>query len=590
MTGESQVRQTNWQALMRLVSFARPQIVWFVLALASAIVGIGMSMLTPYLLQAMADRVVTRQMQDFVRLLALAGLLLVVDASFTMLGRRSIIRYTSRTIRDLRDCAVAHVQQWPIASLDEYQTGDLVSRLNADVDKLSAWLAIVPELLTQPLLFLAGSAYMLTISWKLLVASCVLIPFSALLFNRISKPMEDFARQQAEGEGQVNAALQDVLGGITMVKAFNLKSFLGDKFRMLVKNVERQALCLDRRRMAFIPVYLALRYTPQLIVPLYGGSLAFRGEITVGQLLAANLLIWTVFLPVERLLGILGQARETIPSAERVFMLLDRPTEPTSARPFAPVPGTSPVEFADVGFGYASGKRVLNGMSFRLAPGQTTALVGASGCGKSTLFKLLCGFYLPQDGRIRVYGNDLAETDLESVRAHISLVSQDTYLFPVTIAENIAYGRLGATEMEIVAAARAANAHEFILEQPEGYRTLVGERGVRLSGGQRQRIALARAILKDAPILLLDEPTSSLDAQSEAAVQEALERFMADRTVLIAAHRLSTIQSADQVLVLDEGVLREQGTHNSLIQRDTLYRRLYLKQVAPHTEFAGQEV
>jgi ABC-type multidrug transport system fused ATPase/permease subunit len=242
------------------------------------------------------------------------------------------------------------------------------------------------------------------------------------------------------------------------------------------------------------------------------------------------------------------------------------------------------VIFEHVSFGYDGGQKILDGLDCAVKTGETVALVGPSGCGKSTLLRLLCGFYEPQSGSIRIYGNDLFHSDLSAARQYVSLVSQDTYLFPTTITENIAYGRLGASQGEIIAAARAANAHDFITAFKKQYDTPVGEWGAKLSGGERQRIALARAILKDAPILLLDEPTSALDTQSEAVVQEALDRLMQGRTVLIIAHRLSTIQGADRIFVLNEGKIQESGTHAGLMRAGGLYRQLYLKQMTSNVE------
>lgn len=581
---------TQWGMLLRLNPFVRPHAVWLALTLANALKDVGVRVLMPYLLQSGTDTVVVEGPGALYRWFTLAAAVIAVDAAFTWVGRNAAARYTARTIRDLRDRVTAHIQRLPVAFLDAQHTGDLVARLNGDVARLEGWLTVVVDLLYNALVFVAGTAYMLTISWKLLLVSSVLMPVSAVLMNRITKPMEAASRQQAEGEGRLNAAIQDALAGIVMVKALNLRELLGARFRGLAREVERQALKLDWRRAIAIAVFLALRYTPQLVVPLYGGHLAFQSEITVGQLLAANLVIWMVFQPVESLLNALGRARETLPAAERVFAVLDATPE-QQGRPFAVVPGAAPVAFEGVSFGYVDGVPVLRDVTFAAAAGETVALVGPSGCGKSTVLRLLCGFYTPHAGRIRVFGNDLADTDLTAVRERMSLVAQDAYLFPTTIAENIAYGRPGATEAEIIAAARAANAHDFILEQPEGYRTQTGERGAKLSGGQRQRIALARAILKDAPVLLLDEPTSALDPQSEALVQEALERFMAGRTVLVIAHRLTTIQGADRVLVLGPGAGAEQGAtlceagdHASLMAGDTLYRRLYLRQLSAGAE------
>ena len=605
MVEKPEQKQTNWRALTQLLPFVRPQALQFGLTVLHAIEAVATRLLFPFLLQQMTDAVMGEGVTGLTRWAIFAAGVLTLDAFAAWIGRGSAAKYVARTIRDLRNRVTAHVQQLPMSFLEEQHSGDLVSRLSTDVGRIESWLPVVSELVSQPLIFVAGFIYMLTISWKLLLASSILIPISAVLVNRTSKPMEAAAREQAEQEGKATAALQDMLAGITMVKAYNLRGILGTKFRDLSKEIERQALRLDWRRALGIAVYLALRYTPQLIVPLYGGFLAYQGEITVGQLLAANMVIWMVFLPIEQLLNILSRTRETLPAVERVFALLTEAPEPAGEQPFVSVRDAPAVSLQNVSFAYPGRDQepTLQDISFEIQPGQTVAIVGPSGCGKSTLLRLLTGFYAPTSGAVNVLGNGLDTSDLTGARQQMALMAQQTYLFPTTIAENISYGRPGATEDEIRTAAIAANAHDFILEQPEGYQTQVGERGAKLSGGERQRIALARAILKAAPILLLDEPTSALDTQSETLVQEALERFMEGRTAMIVAHRLSTIQHADRVLVFGttqeatpsagapaEGVatiLREDGTHAELMAQDTLYRRLYLRQVAGEPAIQG---
>ncbi len=579
--------KTKWRKMTRLVPFIRPHRLWAALMVVHhGVERISSQVFIPFLLQQVTDSVVRDGLQYISRWAALFMVLLVIGAVSALVGRRAHARYTAFTIRDLRNRVTEHIQQLPMGYLENQRTGDLVSRLNTDVTTIEGWLPLVRELAIQPLLFIAGVIYMLSISWKLFLASTVLIPVSAMLFNRVNKPMEAIARRQAEGEGRVNAAFQDMLDGIVAVKAFNLHALLGQRFGLVAREVEREALHLDGRRAVSLPIFLALRYVPQLIVPLFGGYLAFQGDITVGQLLAANLVIWMVFLPIERLLDVAGKTRETIPAVERLITLLDQATEPQDGEPLVRRPEAPPLRLRGVSFAYPDQGRLLEDITFDVARGETVALVGASGCGKSTLLKLLIGFYAPTGGAVDLYGNDLARVDLAQVREQVALMGQEPYLFPTTIADNIAYGRPGATEAEIIAAAKAAHAHDFILTQPQGYQTQVGERGARLSGGERQRIALARTMLKDAPILLLDEPTASLDAQSEALIQAALERFTTDRTVLIVAHRLATFQHADRILVLDRpeedgaATICEEGTHSELMASDTHYRRLYVRQAA----------
>jgi ABC-type multidrug transport system fused ATPase/permease subunit len=355
---------------------------------------------------------------------------------------------------------------------------------------------------------------------------------------------------------------------------------LGERFHRLAKELEHHGM--ENRKKAilsWIP-FLMLRYIPQLIVPLYGGYLAFRGEISIGTLLAFDWLIWFVFIPLETLLAWIRELRETSPALARCYEIFDAPAERRGGSSVPRVSSDGAVAFDRVRFSYEGGRNVLDGLTFHVPAGRTVALVGSSGCGKSTVLKLLCGLYEAREGEVRLLGQAISKADLSAVRARVSLVAQDTHLFPMSIAENIAMAKAGASREEIVAAAKAASAHDFISALPRGYDTLAGELGNRLSGGERQRIGLARAFLKDAPILLLDEPTASLDTESEARVLEATRRLAEGRTTLVVSHRLSALRDADEILVLADGQVCERGTHADLLEADTLYRRFYQEQAA----------
>jgi subfamily B ATP-binding cassette protein MsbA/ATP-binding cassette subfamily B protein AbcA/BmrA len=570
--------KTNWRILFRLIPFTKPHRSWLLAAIVTGIVGGLVWIQNPLLIQGLTDAAVVGERERFLRLVYLTVAWVVARLVLLTLYQHASARAQIYPIRDLRDRLTAHIQRLPLSTVETHHTGDLVSRLNNDVDKVSQALDNVGDNAWQPIQMVLSIVYMALISWKLLLAGCILIPISTVLFNRVSKPMETLSRQRMQALGRINEVLQDTIGGIGIVKAFGAKQLRVDRFEAVARDVEHKGMGINRQNSLLLSLYLALRYIPQLVIPLYGGYLAFQGQISVGSVVAANVLVWQIFLPVERFLDFLRQMRETIPSVERLFELLDAEPERDAGQAFEMQAGAAPIEFEGVSFGYEQENRILDALSFEVPQGQTVALVGPSGSGKSTVFKLLCGFYSAQEGRVRVYGNDLGRCSPEDARAHVSFVAQESYLFPTTIGENIAYGRPESSRAEIIAAAKMANAHDFVREQPEGYDTQVGQRGTRLSGGQRQRIALARALLKDAPILLLDEPTSALDTQSEALVQEALDRLMEGRSTLVVAHRLSTIREADQVLVLDGGSIVESGTHEELIKGDTIYKKLYLRQ------------
>ncbi|MEM7125241.1 MAG: ABC transporter ATP-binding protein [Chloroflexota bacterium] len=601
-----------WQDWTRLLSFVLPYRGWLAVAILAACSQAGLNIGFAFLTRHLTDSALAMQMESFLSLLYLAVGLILVGMLATYGRRYATAFYQLHMVRDLRNRVTQHIQKSPLAHLETVHSGDIVTRLNDDVKQIEGFVNRIPDHVYQPVLFSGAVIYMWMISWKLLFAIVVLIPISALVFNRVSKPLEENNRTLQEKLAATNAFVQDVLGGLAIVKAFNLQPLFSEKYGGIATELQDKGTTIDRISAYLTIIWLALRFIPQLVVPLFGGYLMIQGELTVGSFLAAASLMWYVFQPVEALLDLLRQIRETTPAIQRVLSFLAQPTEEDLASEStslqnvhevdnnrassneAASTGTSrnrmgvnghladesAISFNQVSFAYHDGPPVLAQLNFALAPEETVALVGPSGAGKSTIIELLCGFYQAQDGQLSVFGQDTRQMYPTELREQLSLVAQESYLFPTTIAENIGYGRLDANRTDIIEAAKAANAHDFISSFPQGYETSVGERGNLLSGGQRQRIALARAILKDAPILLLDEPTAALDTQSEKLVEEALDRFMGNRTVLVIAHRLSTIQRAHRILVLNEGRIVEDGSHQSLLAQEGLYHKLYVKQVA----------
>jgi len=532
----------------------------------------------PYFLRRLTDTAVAGEFDMFAWMVAASFAFAALGMGASYLKRISVATISSLTIRNIRNRMTRHIQALPIPTLERYHSGDLVSRLNNDLDQTTSLFNRVPDYIHQPLQFIGGLLFMILISPKLTLVVCGSMPISVLIFERVVRPMQRHSGKKMEALAEANASLQDAIRGASIVRAFNLQSVLGGRFRVQAEDVERHDMKNRVRNiLSFIP-FLTLRYIPQLLVPIYGGLLAFRGEITVGGLLAVNWLIWPVFLPLESFLAWIREMRVVAPALKRTYEILDSPPERSGGTQVNPTSGQDPIVCESVSFGYNGNGRVLDNLTLRIERGKTIALVGSSGCGKTTILKLLCGWIDPDAGDVRIFGESLHSVDLTSLRDHISWMAQDPFLFPTSIGKNIAYGRAGATQDDIIAAAKAANAHEFISALPKGYATQAGELGSRLSGGQKQRICLARIILKDAPILLLDEPTAALDTQSEAEVLETLNRLMKDKTVVIISHRLSSLRGVDEILVVDAGSIRARGTHDQLIAQDALYRQFVERQ------------
>ncbi len=483
-----------------------------------------------------------------------------------------------RVTRDLRDHVYARLLRLGFPFFQNTRTGQIISRLTVDVDHVrtlvTANLAKAFSSVAQ-LVFLL--ALLLLISWKLTLIALLALPPMLGLWGRFRQRLREGVLRVLDAVGDVASQLQETVSGIRLVKAASAEGWEERRFRTLTQGHYKAYIRNERWRQFFAPA------TEMVIATAILGLLWFGSYLVLeeGSLEASAFLLFLgasmkLMAPAKFLGQFPALVQPGLAAAERIFEIVDTPPEVEEARDAVPIDGFhDEIRFEAVDFEYNTGEPVLRGIDARIRPGEVVALVGPSGAGKSTFADLLPRFHDPTGGRVTIDGRDARALRLEDLRSLMGIVAQDTILFHDTIAANIAYGRDDATREEIEAAARAAYAHGFISEFPDGYETVVGERGVRLSGGQRQRLAIARALFRNPPILILDEATSALDTESEHLVQRAIEDLMRDRTVLVIAHRLSTIDRADTILVLDEGRIVERGTHAQLLGARGVYRRLH---------------
>jgi len=481
-------------------------------------------------------------------------------------------------VRDLRAGLYGHIHDLSLSFFHGRRTGALVSRVTNDMEYLRAALASsISNLVKDGLTLLGALVWIFVTSWQLALLSLLIVPPVTLALAVIGRKMRKRSRQAQERMSDMTAILQESIAGVRVVKAFGMEDFERRRFEGANQGFYRAFVHLRR-------VSAAARPVSEFAIVLVAVAMLWLGgrEIFVRQGLAPQSFmlfvgaLLTTLSPVKSLAEVNANIQQGLAAAQRVFGMLD--TAPAIVdRPGAPrLPAFSErIRYEGVSFAYEPGRPVLEDVTFELRRGEVVALVGSSGAGKSTAMDLLARFYDPTAGRITLDGADLRECTVASLRAQLGIVTQETILFHDTVRANIAYGLADAGDAAVRGAAEAAHAADFIGRLPQGYDTVIGERGVKLSGGERQRLAIARALLKNPPILLLDEATSSLDTESERLVQDALERLMHDRTVLVIAHRLSTVQHADRIVVVDRGRVIESGTHAVLMERDGVYRRLY---------------
>ncbi len=480
-------------------------------------------------------------------------------------------------VADARKDIYRHLQRLSLRFYEDRQVGDLMSRMVNDSDMFETLIAhAIPDTIVNVMMFVGVAVILLGYSLQLMLLTLIPIPFIILAARGFSKYVRPAFRERQKELGDLNAILNDNLSGIREIKAFTREEVEADRIGDHI-NRYRDSLLRALRLMATFHPFVEFTSSLGTIVLIYfGGRLVLAQTLPLEDLVAFFLYLNLFYQPVRALSGALENIQHAMAGAERVADLLQEDPDVTENPDAVALPGRAEgeIQFQNVCFRYVEGQPVLEDIDLHIPAGHVVALVGPTGVGKSTLASLIPRFYDVNEGTVKLDGYDIRDLTLKSLRRQISIVLQDVFLFHGSVRDNILFGRLDASEEEVVEAARIANAHEFIVGLPDGYDTLIGERGVKLSGGQKQRLAIARAVLKDAPILILDEATSSVDTQTELLIQEALERLMVGRTTIIIAHRLSTIRSADKIVVLEGSHITQMGTHEALMTEGGLYREL----------------
>jgi ATP-binding cassette subfamily B protein len=569
-----------------IFNYARKYSLALVVTTISMLILVGIQLLIPWIVKLLVENVTgpTAAVENMSYITKLA--IIVLIAYIGRAGLQFVRSYVAHVagwgvVADVRKYIYNHMQRLSLRFYEDKQVGQLMSNVVNDTDLFEQFIShAIPDVVVNVVTLFGVTAVLLGLNWKLTLLSTLPIPLVIVSLQIYAKRVRPAFRNRQAELGNLNALLNDNLSGIREIKAFTREEDEEKRVHTGIDNYRKSLLKALKLMATFQPFVEFTSSIGTLIVIYFGGRLALQGTLPVADLVAFFLYLESFYSPVRNLSGAWESVQSSLAGADRVAGLLAEPREPQTVRGAAPVTGRARGEFVfqNVSFEYTDGIPVLEDVSLQIPAKSVVALVGPTGVGKSTLVSLIPRFYDVSSGSITLDGRNLSDYTLDSLRQQISIVLQDVFLFYGTVRENLLFGRPNADEAEMIAAARVANAHDFIADLPEGYDTLIGERGVKLSGGQKQRLSIARALLKDAPILILDEATSSVDTETEQLIQQALDRLMQGRTTIIIAHRLSTIRNADKIVVLEDKSIREVGTHDELLKLGGLYNRLYTVQ------------
>lgn len=562
----------------RLLAYIKPYLGLFGLAIICIILASGANLYLPWIIKDMIDKVLAERDMEMLNFISVSIVVVFAFRGFFYYWQSYLVSYIGqRVVVDVREVMFRKFQRMPMAYFDKHQTGETMSYLTNDVNAIqSALVDNLIDMFTEGAILIGSIAMMLYLDWKLTLLTLVTVPLVGSAMRIFGKKIKSTSRVIQEKLADITSLLQESISSIRVVKSFVREGYEIERFR--VENELNFKATIDNVKISSLltPTVEFLAAVAVTFIVWFGGYEVVNGIMSAGALVAFLTYAVNLANPVKRLSRIYGKIQKAMAAIDRIFGVLDMP-ETVNDKPDAiELPKVSgQVSVKNVTFSYDDVHNALEDVSFDVQPGQMIAFVGPSGAGKSTIANLIPRFYDVTAGAILIDGHDIRDVKVNSLREQIGIVPQETLLFSTTVLENIRYGRLDATDDEVIAAAKAANADKFIRELPEGYQTQIGERGLNLSGGQRQRMAIARAMLKNPQILILDEATSALDTESEKIVQAALDDLMVGRTSFVIAHRLSTIFAADKIFVIDKGKVCESGTHKELLALGGVYSNLY---------------